>query len=106
MRDLAQAAGLSFATLFNQFGSKLSIMRALSAERIERMHARAATASLAADALERVLQVVAIAAAVMREKSAINRAVIGAIGAPGVEPGDIPSGHVRSRRQHSETARD
>jgi len=89
MRDLAHAAGVSFATPFNQFGSKLSIMRALSAGRIECMHERAAAASLSADASERVLQVVAIAAAVMNEKSSINRAVMGAISAPGVEPGDI-----------------
>jgi AcrR family transcriptional regulator len=89
MRDLAYAAGVSFATPFNQFGSKLSIMRALSAKRIELMHERTATISLSADASERVLQVVAIASAVMNEKSGINRAVMGAIGAPGVEPGDV-----------------
>ncbi len=89
MRELASAAGVSFATPFNQFGSKLAIMRAISAQRIELMHARTAEATLPTDAVDRVLQVVAIAAAVMREQSAINRAVMGAIGAPGTEAGDI-----------------
>ena len=88
MRDLAAAAGVSFATPFNQFGSKLEIMRALSAERIERMHRRAATAA-SADSVQRVLDVVAIAAAVMTEAPPVNRAVMAAIGAPGAEPGKV-----------------
>lgn len=88
MRDLATAAEVSFATPFNLFGSKLAIMRALSAERIERMHERAAAASLPADATDRVLEVVAIAVAVMAEKPQINRTVMGAIGAPGADRGD------------------
>jgi AcrR family transcriptional regulator len=89
MRDLAAVAGLSFATPFNQFGSKLAIMRALSAQRIDLMHTRAATALTSDDAVERVLQVVAIAVAVMLEAPAINRSVMGAIGSPGTEPGDV-----------------
>ena len=89
MRDLATAAGVSFATPFNQFGSKLAIMRALSAQRIERMHARSAAIAPTADAPERVLQVMAIAAAVMTDMPDVNKAVMGAIGAPGGEPGDV-----------------
>ncbi|MBS9476887.1 TetR/AcrR family transcriptional regulator [Ancylobacter radicis] len=89
MRDLAAAAGVSFATPFNQFGDKLSIMRALSAARIDQMHERAAAAELSADATERVLEVVAIAVGVMIENPAVNRAVMGAIGAPGTTAGDI-----------------
>lgn len=89
MRDLASEAGVSFATPFNQFGSKLSIMRALSAARIERMHARAADASLPVGAPERVLEVVAIAVDVMAGNATVNRAVMGAIGSPGAEPGNI-----------------
>jgi AcrR family transcriptional regulator len=95
MRDLAAAAGVSFATPFNQFGSKLEIMRALSAERIERMHRRAATAA-SVDSVQRVLDVVAIAAAVMTETPRVNRAVMAAIGAPGSQQGSEP-GAVRER---------
>lgn len=88
MRDLASAAGVSFATPFNLFGSKLSIMRALSTERIELMHERMNAAALPRDAIDRVLQVVAIAAETMTEKSSVNRAVMGAIGAPGAMGGE------------------
>lgn len=88
MRELAAEAGVSFATPFNQFGNKLSIMRALSAERIECMHREADLTTLPVDAADRVLAVVAIAAGVMMEKSTVNRAVMGAIGAPGLADGD------------------
>jgi AcrR family transcriptional regulator len=40
MRDLASEAGVSFATPFNQFGSKPAIMHALSARRIDAMLTR------------------------------------------------------------------
>jgi AcrR family transcriptional regulator len=89
MRDLAAAAGVSFATPFNKFGSKLAIMHALSTRLIEQMHERGAAARLSADASKRVLEVVTIAALVMLEKPPVNRAVMGAIGSPGAEPGDI-----------------
>jgi AcrR family transcriptional regulator len=89
MRDLAAAAGVSFATPFNQFGSKLAIMHALSARLIEQMHKRASAASLSADASERVLEVVTIAASVMLEKPQVNRAVRGAVGSAGAESGDV-----------------
>jgi len=88
MRDLAAEAGVSFATPFNQFGGKLAIMRALSAARIEEMHLRAAAIDPSARAMDRVLEVVGIAAVVMGENPAVNRAVMGAIGAPGAPPGD------------------
>jgi AcrR family transcriptional regulator len=89
MRDLAAAAGVSFATPFNQFGSKLAIMHALSARLIAQMHERASAARLSADASKRVLEVVTIAASVMMENPQVNRAIMGAIGSPGGEPGDI-----------------
>lgn len=89
MRDLAAEAGVSFATPFNQFGGKLSIMRALSATRIEQMHQRVADAEPESDALIRTLNVVAIAADVMTSAPAVNRAVMGAIGAPGAELGEV-----------------
>jgi AcrR family transcriptional regulator len=89
MRDLAAAAGVSFATPFNHFGSKLAIMHALSARLIEQMHERASAASLSSDASQRVLEVVTIAASVMMEKPQVNRAVMGAVGSPGAIPGDV-----------------
>ncbi|MGF7147179.1 AcrR family transcriptional regulator [Sphingomonas zeicaulis] len=88
MRDLAAAADVSFATPFNQFGSKLAIMRALSARRIATMHDRLAASALPAPAPQRVMTAVRIAVAVMTEAPAVNRAVMGAIGAPGAEGGD------------------
>lgn len=100
MRDLAAAAGVSFATPFNQFGSKLEIMRALSAERIERMHRRAAASVGSADGVQRVLDVVGIAASVMTEAPRVNRAVMAAIGAPAAEPEAQPGprpGKIRER---------
>lgn len=89
MRELAEASGVSFATPFNQFGSKAAIMLALSARRIAAMHERLADATLPAAAVARVLLAVEIAASVMLAEPAVNRAVMGAIGAPGETPGHV-----------------
>jgi AcrR family transcriptional regulator len=89
MRDLAAAAGVSFATPFNQFGSKLAIMHALSAGLIEQMHQRASAQRLSADTSKRVLNVVEIATSVMMEKPQVNRAVMGAVGSAGAVSGDV-----------------
>jgi AcrR family transcriptional regulator len=89
MRDLAAEAGVSFATPFNQFGSKAAIMHALSARRIDAMEARFIQASPAGDALDRVLLAVEIAAAVMLEEPVVNRAVMGWLGAAGPAPGQV-----------------
>lgn len=86
MRELAAEAGVSFATPFNQFGSKSGIMQALSAQRIEAMVARLTAAAPAGDAAARVLAAVDIAAAVMLAEPAVSRAVMGSLGAPGPEP--------------------
>jgi AcrR family transcriptional regulator len=88
MRDLATAAGVSFATPFNLFGSKLAIMRALSAQRIAAMHARLAVANLPDASADRVLEAVRIAVEVMLQTPAVNRTIMGVIGAPGSEPGE------------------
>ncbi len=45
MRDLAAEAGVSFATPFNLFGSKVGIIRALSASRIAIIRERIDAAS-------------------------------------------------------------
>ncbi|GLS43140.1 TetR/AcrR family transcriptional regulator [Methylobacterium brachythecii] len=89
MRELADEAGVSFATPFNQFGSKAGIMQALSARRIASMRERLAQAALPARAVSRVLAAVEIAVAVMLEAPGVNRAVMGALGAPSDAPGDV-----------------
>jgi AcrR family transcriptional regulator len=89
MRDLAAGAGVSFATPFNQFGSKAAIMHALSDRRIDRMGARYTAEQPQGDTLGRVLMAVTIATAVMLEEPAVNRAVMGWLGVPGPAPGKV-----------------
>lgn len=86
MRDLAAEAGVSFATPFNRFGSKGALMLALSARRIDEMESRLSAARLPDDAASRVLAAARIAAGVMLEAPEVNRAVMAALGAPGVAP--------------------
>ena len=94
MRELAAEAGVSFATPFNQFGGKPAIMQALSAQRIDAMAERFAQSRAQGDATDRVFAAIDIAAAVMLEEPAVNRAVIGTLGAAGAEPGQV---YARSR---------
>lgn len=88
MRDLAAEAGVSFATPFNQFGSKAGIMHALSARRIETMAARYAAAIPPANASERVRLAIEVAVAVMLDEPDVNRAVMGSIGTAGPAQAD------------------
>ncbi|OWK33135.1 TetR/AcrR family transcriptional regulator [Sphingomonas dokdonensis] len=80
MRELAAEAGVSFATPFNQFGSKAAIMHAISARRVELMNARFRKAAPPGDALDRVLVAVNTAVSVMLEEPVVNRSVMGWIG--------------------------
>ena len=89
MRELAAEAGLSFATPFNHFGSKTAIMHALSARRIEAMAARFAASAPAEDVVSRVGAAVEIAVGVLLEEPAASRAVIGSLGSPTTEPGQV-----------------
>jgi AcrR family transcriptional regulator len=89
MRDLAVEAGVSFATPFNQFGSKAAIMLALSGRRIDMMEARYAAARPSGDALDRVLLAVDTAATVMLEEPRVNRAVMGWLGTDGPISGNV-----------------
>lgn len=89
MRDLAAEAEVSFATPFNQFGSKAAIMHALSGRRIEMMEARYLAAPPLGDASDRVLLAVDMAAAVMLEEPGVNRAVMGWLGTPGPVSGQV-----------------
>jgi len=87
MRDLAAEAAVSFATPFNQFGSKAGIMHALSERRIETMTARFAGTTPPPDAPARVRLAVETAVAVMLEEPDVNRAVMGWIGTAGPAQG-------------------
>lgn len=87
MRDLAAEAAVSFATPFNQFGSKGAIMHALSERRIDTMGTRFAQVPPLPDAASRVMLAVDTAVAVMLEEPVINRVVMGSIGTPGDAPG-------------------
>jgi len=83
MRDLAAEAGVSFATPFNQFGSKAAIMHALAERRIDLMAKRFAEQPPLPCAVDRVLLAIGIAAAGMLEEPRINRSVMGWIGTAG-----------------------
>jgi AcrR family transcriptional regulator len=89
MRDLAAEAGVSFATPFNQFGSKAAIMHALSGRRIDMMEARYVAARPSGDAADCVLLAVDIATAVMLEEPGVNRTVMGWLGTAGPAPGQV-----------------
>lgn len=94
MRELAAEARVSFATPFNHFGSKAAIMHALSAQRIDAMAGRFNSSEPGGDAADRVFIAVEMAAAVMLAEPAVNRAVIGTLGAATGEPGQV---YLRSR---------
>lgn len=89
MRELAAEARVSFATPFNQFGSKAGIMQALSARLIDRMGQRFGTASPDDDAFDRTLTAIEIAVDVLLEEAEVNRSVIGALGAASGSPGAV-----------------
>jgi len=91
MRELASEAGVSFATPFNQFGSKPAIMHALSGRRIDSMMTRFDTTPQPPLAADRVALAIDIAVAVMLDEPIVNRAVMGWIGT-----GSAGSGEVRS----------
>lgn len=89
MRDLAAEAGVSFATPFNQFGSKAAIMHALSERRIGTVTKRFASQPLLPYAADRVLLAMGIAAELMLEEPRVNRAVLGWLGTAGPAPGEM-----------------
>lgn len=89
MRDLATEAGVSFATPFNQFGSKAAIMHALSARRIATATQRFADKPRLDDAGRRVLLAVATVVELMLEEPRVNRAVMGWLGTPGPTHGEV-----------------
>jgi AcrR family transcriptional regulator len=89
MRDLAAEAGVSFATPFNQFGSKAAIMQTLSTRRIDTMEIRFAAAPPLTDTAARVMLAIDTAAAVMLEEPTINRAVMGWLGTASSSPGRV-----------------
>jgi len=89
MRDLAANAGVSFATPFNQFGSKAAIMHALSGRRIDTMTKRFAKASAPPDAAGRVFLATAIGVEVMLEEPEVNRTIMAWISAAAPSSGHV-----------------
>lgn len=89
MRDLAAEAGVSFATPFNQFGSKAAIMHALSERRIGTVTERFARQAPPSFAADRILLAIGIAAELMLEEPMVNRAVLGWLGTAGPSHGDM-----------------
>jgi AcrR family transcriptional regulator len=77
MRDLAAEAGVSFATPFNQFGSKAAIMHAVAGRRVDVMEARFIEGPPSGDVVDRVLLAIEAAVAVMLEEPLVNRSVMG-----------------------------
>jgi len=91
MRDLASQAGVSFATPFNQFGSKPAIMHALSGRRIDAMMTRFDATPQPPQAPDRVARAIDIAVAVMLDEPIVNRAVMAWIGTASAASGDVRS---------------
>jgi len=89
MRELGVEAGVSFATPFNQFGSKAAIMHGLSERRIDTMAKRFTDASPLPNAADRVLMATDIAVEVMLEEPVVNRAIMGWLGTAGRTPGRV-----------------
>jgi AcrR family transcriptional regulator len=87
MRDLASEAGVSFATPFNQFGSKAAIMHAVAGRRVDAMEARFIEAALSGDVVDRILLAVEAAVTVMLEEPVVNRSVMGWLGTAGPTSG-------------------
>lgn len=89
MRALAEEAGVGFATPFNHFGSKNSIMQALSARLIQRMAAQFHDETPGGDAIDRVLAMGRISVALLLEKPDVHKAVVGSLGIANAEPGPV-----------------
>lgn len=91
MRDLAAAAGVSFATPFNHFGSKGAIMLALSERRIDAMIGRLGATKPLPRAADRVIGATEIGADIMLEQPRVNRAMLGWISSESIERGQVLS---------------
>lgn len=89
MRALAVEAGVGFATPFNHFGSKNAIMQALSSRLIERMATHFQDESPAGDAIDRVLVMGRISVALLLEKPAVHKALVGSLGVVNPAPGFV-----------------
>lgn len=73
MRDLCEAAGVSFATPFNHFGSKTGVVRALAMRIFDYTHTRYVKSNTAGDSIDRVFAMAAAGAEVWLERPAVNR---------------------------------
>jgi AcrR family transcriptional regulator len=73
MRDLCEAAGVSFATPFNHFGSKTGVVHALAMRIFADVHNRYARSNKPGDAIDRVFAMAAVGTEVWLENPAVNR---------------------------------
>lgn len=89
MRALAAEAGVGFATPFNHFGSKNAIMQALSSRLIGRMATRFRDEAPDGDTVDRVLAMGRISIALLLEKAAVHKAVVGSLGVASPMPASV-----------------
>lgn len=73
MRDLCEAAGVSFATPFNHFGSKTGVVRALAMRIFADVHNRYARSDKTGDTIDRVFAMAAAGTEVWLANPAVNR---------------------------------
>jgi AcrR family transcriptional regulator len=73
MRDLCEAAGVSFATPFNHFGSKTGVVRALAMRIFEDVHNRYVRSNKPGDTIDRLFAMAAAGTEVWLENPAVNR---------------------------------
>jgi AcrR family transcriptional regulator len=81
MRELAEAAGVSFVTPFKHFGSKDGLLGALMFRRFQEVEAHYKTQPPGGDALDRVLFMARLGADVMLAQASVTRAMAIGIGA-------------------------
>jgi AcrR family transcriptional regulator len=94
MRALATEAGVGFATPFNHFGNKNSIMQALSSRLIERMASRFHDETPRGDVIDRVLAMGGISVGLLLEQPEVYKVVVGSLGVVSPVPNSV--------RRHSE----
>jgi AcrR family transcriptional regulator len=89
MRELAAEAGVSFATPFNLYGSKVAIMQALSSRLIDLMARTFKQSEPGGSPVERVLLMAQVACGVLLDKPAVSKTVVASLSAPGMGPTEV-----------------
>jgi AcrR family transcriptional regulator len=89
MRALAAEAGVGFATPFNHFGNKNTIMQALSSRLIDRMAETFRNKTPTGDVIDRVMAMCGVAAALLLEQPEVYKVVVGSLGVVGSVPSAV-----------------